>query len=115
MGHKIGRLDRHVDAEAAGVRNNLRKPMGALRRCVGSRSGPALDPGRTGSPSRAGLPSMLEEGDGRESSASSDDLERQSTSGCFTPDSDSWADIPGRQLRTSAGLVHRIIAWGRVH
>jgi hypothetical protein len=37
------------DAEAAGVRNNLRKPMGALRR--GSRSGPALDPGR---------PSMLE-------------------------------------------------------
>ena len=24
----------------------------------------------------------------------------------FTPDSDSWADIPGRQLRTSTGLVH---------
>jgi hypothetical protein len=29
------------------------------------------------------------------------DLERQSTSGCFTPDSDSWADIPGRQLRAN--------------
>ena len=24
----------------------------------------------------------------------------------FTPDSDGWADIPGRQLRTSTGLVH---------